>query len=100
MAGRNLGEGPLTIRWVHAAPFHSHVSPMYRLFVSTPPKRTATPRAASYAIACAYRGDGPAAIRCAQAPPFHSHVSPLWVERLSPPKRTVIPRAASYAIAG
>src|ERR1700716_4151949 len=76
-------------------PSHSQVSPP----PIVPPKRTVTPRSASYAFACPALGDGPLTIRWVQAVPSHSQVSPLRPAEVEPPKRTVTPRAVSQAIA-
>src|ERR1051326_1751113 len=65
MAWPLRADGPETERELHEEPFHSHVS---ALEVGVrPPKRTVTPRAASYAIAWWYRADGPRAGRTFQA---------------------------------
>src|SRR5262245_10780368 len=101
MACRLLAAGPAVDRCVHVVPFHSQVSPKNEPPPDTPPNRTVTPRALSYAIAARSRAAGPLVDPRLQAVPFHSQVSFVsavpWP--FSPPNRTATCRTLSNAMA-
>src|SRR5688572_4078760 len=85
-------------RWIQFVPSHSQVSER-KPAAPHPPKRTARPRAESYARAWPERGAGLAAGEgWDQVVPSHSQVSDRK-RPVQPPKRTTRPRAESYAMA-
>src|SRR4051812_38875617 len=96
------GLAPPLVMFVHAVPFHSHLSATPDS--STPSQSTVTPRVASYAmpIVNVEVGLDPLGVTFVHVLPFHSQVSLTGVSPRSPgsppPNSTVTLRFASNAM--